>query len=121
LPISIDHAKQIQSITADLGDVIRDCNPVSTKEWDAFNSLVSAHKNMMKIDPGEFMQLPMDLDPAQVKDLKPRKDCPRCGGSGIFNDPAAPADPGRPCNCKDVEKAAWSRTKADWKKLLEPV
>lgn len=118
MPISIDHAKQIQSITSDLGDVIREVNPSSQKEWDAFNQLVSANKALMKIDTGEFMQLPMILVDRNVKEANPRKDCPRCKGAGTWNDPAEPAGPARPCMCKDVEKAAWSKTKADWKGLL---
>lgn len=119
MPISIDLAKQIQTITSDLGDIIRECKPVSPKEWAAFEGLVNAHKDLSKIDAGEFMQLPMNLDGKSNKEAKPRKDCPRCHGSGQWTDPISPKDPPRSCNCKDVEKAAWPNVKADWKALLK--
>jgi len=118
MPISVDHVKQIQTFTIDLGELIKKVNPVTETEWDAFEKMVSAHKNMTKIDTGELLQMPLPFDKKPEKETKPRKDCPRCKGSGTFVDPDSPSDPGRPCNCKDVEKSAWPAVKADWMKVL---
>lgn len=118
MPISVDHAKKIQTYTSDLGDLVKELNPVTEKEWAAFEACVTAHKHLMKIDTGEFLQLSLPFDAKAKKEAKPRKDCPRCQGTGQWVDPDDTANTPRPCNCKDVENKAWPKVKADWKNLL---
>lgn len=121
MAISQRHVQQLERITADLGDLLMEMRPSTPKEWDAFDSAVTAHKNLRKMDTDSLRQLPLSGMEEPAKAAKPKKDCPRCKGSGTFTDPAAPNDPGRPCICKDIEKVVWPAVKADWAKILEPV
>lgn len=59
--------KQLQALTSDLGELIKDTIPVTTEEWDAFYKMVSAHKNLTKIDTGALMQLPLPLKDAKAE------------------------------------------------------
>jgi len=65
MAISVEKVKQIQSQTVDLGELILSVNPVTDKEWDCFEKLVAAHKNLMKIDTDSLLQLELPLGAEQ--------------------------------------------------------
>lgn len=57
MAISQQAVKQIQKQTEDLAELIVSINPVTVKEWDAFEKLVAAHKDLTKIDTDALRQL----------------------------------------------------------------
>ncbi len=121
MAISLEHVKEIQRQTIDLGELILAINPVTEKEWDAFEKLVGAHKNLMKVDSDALLQLPLPLEGA-VKKSHPRKDCPLCKGKGKMSQPSDSPDlPPRPCTCRDVPESDWPAVKREWKEALQPV
>lgn len=121
MPISNDHVKQTETLTSDLGDLIKNINPVTDKEWDAFNKLVDAHKNLMKVDTDSLRQLPLPLEPKAETPTAPREDCPRCKGTGSWIDPADSTKSSRPCICDQVDDKRWPKVKKEWEELLAPV
>jgi hypothetical protein len=60
--ITNNQAKQIQTIQADLADLIRECNPTEKKDWIAYERLVNAHKELRTIDTDAFLQIGMPLE-----------------------------------------------------------
>lgn len=120
MAISVDKVKAIQATTIDLGELIHAINPVTDKEWDAFEKLVSAHKNLMKIDSDALLQLPLPLKAKATPDLKPRSDCPRCQGKGTYTDPTDKSGSQRLCPCKHIDNTTWERVKAEWVAELAP-
>ena len=121
MAISVDKVKAIQTQTIELGELILKVNPVSEKEWDAFEKLVGAHKNLMKIDTDSLLQIPLPFEPKKEKVPQARKDCPRCKGTDLYRDPASETNEARPCNCKNVEDVAWPQVKKEWEEALAPV
>jgi len=120
MAISQKHVKAIQRQTEDLGELILAINPVYEKEWDAFDKLVSAHKNLRKIDMDALRQLELPLTTKPTEEAKPRKDCPRCAGSGKYRDPSDLDHEPRSCNCGEVEDIAWEKVKKEWEQQLAP-
>jgi len=120
MAISVDKVKKIQTQTIDLGELIVSINPVTDKEWDAFEKLVAAHKSLMKIETDALLQLPLLPEPKAIKILGARKDCPRCQGAGSVIDLLQPGLPSRPCTCKDVPNTDWPKVKQEWKEALAP-
>lgn len=120
MSISVEAVKKIQTQTIDLGELILSINPVTEKEWDAFEKLVGAHKNLMKIDSDGLLQLPLPLEQKKPAPPKFRTDCPRCGGTGLYRDQAARMKGARQCNCNEVENQAWPQVKLEWEKELAP-
>jgi hypothetical protein len=121
MPITNEQVKKIETFTSDLGDFIKTINPVTDKEWDAFNKLVDAHKNLMKVPTDELRQLPLFNQEKKRKKAKPRTDCPRCKGAGAYIDPQDSTRTSRVCVCRDVEDEAWPQVKAAWEKQVAPV
>jgi len=62
MAISQDAVKKIQTQTIDLAELIVSINPVTVKEWDAFEKLVAAHKSMTRIDTDSLRQLELPLE-----------------------------------------------------------
>ena len=121
MAISVDKVKQIQSAKVDLGELILSINPVTDKEWDAFEKLVSAHKNLMKIDSDSLLQLPLPLETSKKATPSFRQDCPRCKGTGeYFDDPEKDNRPSV-CVCDQIADKQWAVIKADWETQLSPV
>jgi len=120
MAISNAHVKELERITVDLGDLIRQMNPGTIKEWDAFDGAVAAHKNLRKLDTDSLRQLELPLTPKTKERLTFRKDCPRCAGSGHWADPADKSGTPRPCLCREVEDVAWPKIKKEWKAQLQP-
>jgi len=120
MAISVEKVKQIQAQTIDLGELILSINPVTEKEWDAFEKLVSAHKNLMKIDSDSLLQLPLPLAEKKPAPPKFRPDCPRCSGTGEWTDPSDKSGTPRACNCNEVEDFAWLQVRTEWEKELAP-
>lgn len=115
-----EQVKKIESFSVDLGELIKELNPITDKEWDAFAKCVDAHKNLMKIDTDSLRQLGLFGFGEKPKVSKPRKDCPRCKGTGLWVDPDAPEGDARTCNCNAVDKKAWPQVKKGWAELLAP-
>ena len=61
MAISQDAIKQLERITADLGDLIQTMHPCTIKEWDAFDGAVNAHKHLRKLDTDSLRQLELPL------------------------------------------------------------
>ena len=112
--------KLIQSLELDLGELIVRCVPHSKAEWDAFEKMVAAHKNLMKIDTDSLLQMELPLKEVEVAAPVPREDCPRCSGTGDFIDALAPDDDPRPCTCPFFEDVAWDTVKEEWAKEYIP-
>lgn len=121
MAISQKHVKKLESITADLGDLIRELSPCTIKEWDAFDGAVAAHKNLRKLDTDSLRQMELPMEAKASKAPKSRKDCPKCAGSGLYRDPNSTDHEPRPCNCKDVDTVAWPQVKKEWEEALQPV
>jgi hypothetical protein len=118
--IPSEKVKKIQTNTINLGELIVGMNPVTPKEWDAFNKLVDAHKNLMKIDTSELLQGDFGSLLKKKGRGKARPDCPRCGGTGAYVDKADPNATSRVCNCRDVDDKAWPKVKKEWEEALAP-
>ena len=61
MAITNDKVKQIQTQTEDLAELILSINPVTDREWDAFEKLVAARKSLAKIDTDSLRQLELPL------------------------------------------------------------
>ena len=61
MSISNDQVELIQTQTIDLAMLIMSLNPVSDREWDAFEKLVAAHKSMTRIDIENLYQFELPL------------------------------------------------------------
>lgn len=116
-----DDVKKLQRLEVEIAELIIDTHPQGKAEWDAFNKMVDAHKNLMKIDTDSLLQLPLPLEPKKKAKSTVRKDCPRCRGTGQWRDPDAPDKAPRPCNCYLVEDVAWPGIKQEWEQQLAPV
>lgn len=55
------HVKELERITADLGDLIQQMHPGTIKEWDCFDGAVAAHKNLRKLDTDSLRQYELPL------------------------------------------------------------
>jgi hypothetical protein len=121
MAIANKEVKKLETITSNLEELINSCHPIRPKEWDAFEKMVAAHKNLAKIDTDALRQIGLPGFGEKVKTGRPRKDCPRCGGTGQWHDPADQTSEYRQCSCFAVEKEAWPQTKKDWaEQLKEP-
>jgi hypothetical protein len=113
--------KKLEATIADLEEVINAFRPVRPKEWDTLEKMVAAHKSLSKIDFDALRQIELPGFGEKLKGGRPRKDCPRCGGTGQWVDPADTTGQPRQCSCYAVEKEAWPQTKKDWtEQLKEP-
>ena len=111
--------EKLQNVTQELAELIIDTRPKTVREWDALERMVSAHQKLAKIDTEVLRQLEFELSPSEQTVVPlPRKDCPRCQGTGNWIDPLDSAESARACPCKDVEDIAWSKIKKEWKKDL---
>lgn len=61
MPISDTHAKRIQNITIDLGEVIHKISPVTEKEWAVFEQLTRAHAILRKTNVDDLVQLELPM------------------------------------------------------------
>lgn len=69
MAISQESVKELERITADLGDLIQQMHPTLITEWDVFDGAVTAHKHLRKLDTDSLRQLELPLpvkEPANV-------------------------------------------------------
>jgi len=59
MAISQKAIKDLETITADLGDLLLTMRPGTIKEWDVFDGAVTAHKHLRKLDTDNLRQLPL--------------------------------------------------------------
>lgn len=121
MAISNDKVKEIQSIISDLGEIIHSINPITDKEWSVFERLVQAHTALRRADTDALLQLELPLSPRPEPQPKFRKDCPRCGGSGLYRDPDAESNEPRHCNCNDIDNVTWPTVRKEWEEARAPI
>jgi hypothetical protein len=111
--------KKLEATIANLEEVINEFHPSKPKEWDTLEKMVAAHKSLSKIDFDALRQIKLPGFDEPVKAGRPRKDCPRCGGTGQWVDPADKSGKPRQCSCFAVDKEAWPQTAKDWAELMK--
>lgn len=118
MAISNEKVKTIQTLTIDLGEIIHSINPVTEKEWTVYEALVDAHRKLRRADTDSLLQLELPLKVEEPQTPKFRKDCPRCGGSGLYRDPTSQSHEPRRCNCNEIVDQAWETVKKEWEEQL---
>ncbi len=66
MAIKNEYVKELERITADLGDLLLQMRPGTIKEWDVFDGAVTAHKHLRKLDTDSLRQLELP-EPDKLK------------------------------------------------------